>query len=58
MILYLISPKITIGSKIMRIKKCNNGLFEVTLKGIEQPFYAESYNKALEIAWRIRGGRA
>ncbi len=42
----------------MRIKKCNNGLFEVTLKGIEQPFYAESYNKALEIAWRIRGGRA
>ncbi len=39
----------------MRIKKCNNGLFEVTLKGNEQPFYVKSYNEALEIAFRIGG---
>lgn len=39
----------------MRIKKCNNELFEVTLKGIEQPFYVGSFNEALEIAFRIGG---
>ena len=40
----------------MRIKKCNNKLFEVTLKGIEKPFYVKSYNEALEIAFKV-GGR-
>ena len=39
----------------MRIRKYNNELFEVTLKGIEQPFYVRSYNEALEIAFRIGG---
>lgn len=39
----------------MRIKKCNNGLFEVTLKGIEWSFYVKSYNEALEIAFKVGG---
>lgn len=39
----------------MRIKKCSNELFEVTLKGIEHPFYVKSYSEALEIAFRVGG---
>lgn len=39
----------------MRIKKCSNGLFMVTLKGIKETFYVKSYNEALEIAFRVGG---
>ena len=39
----------------MRIRRCDNEFIEVTLKGIEQPFYVRSYNEALEIAFRIGG---
>lgn len=44
-----------LGGTIMRIRKCNNGLFEVTSKGIERPFYVKNYNEALEIAFKVGG---
>lgn len=39
----------------MRIRRCNNELFEVTLKGVEKPFYVKNYNEALEIAFKVGG---
>lgn len=41
----------------MRIKRCENGLFKVVLKGISEPFYVESYNLALEIAFKVGGAK-
>ncbi|MFV0579003.1 MAG: hypothetical protein ACK5NU_10100 [Fusobacterium ulcerans] len=39
----------------MRITKCSNGLFKVTLKGIEKIFYVKSHHEALEIAFNLGG---
>ena len=41
----------------MEIIKCDNGLFKVILKSISQPFYVESYNLAIEIAWKLGGNK-
>lgn len=39
----------------MRVVKCENGLFKVFLKTVSTPFYVESYDVALEIAFKVGG---
>lgn len=39
----------------MRIQKCDNGFFKVTLKGISEPIYVTSEKVAMEIAWKLGG---
>lgn len=41
----------------MRIVRDENGLFKVVLKGISKPFYGESYDLALEIAFKVGGAK-
>ncbi len=41
----------------MRVVKCGNGMYQVTLKGISKPFFVESYDLALEIAFRLGGAK-
>lgn len=41
----------------MRIQKCENGFFKVTVKGISEPFYVVSEEVAMEIAWKLGGGK-
>lgn len=39
----------------MEIIEQKNGLFKVIVKGISQPFYTESREVAIEIAWKLGG---
>ncbi len=39
----------------MRMKKMNYGFWECSFKGIV--FYVKNTNQAIEIAWRMSGGR-
>lgn len=39
----------------MHIVKQENGLYKVTLKGVECPFYVENYNDALQIIFKLGG---
>ncbi len=41
----------------MQIQMCENGFFKVTVKGISEPFYVTSEEVAIEIAWKLGGGR-
>lgn len=41
----------------MKISKCSNGLFKVSLKGISQPFYDKNEKLALEIAFKLGGAK-
>ncbi len=41
----------------MRIQMCENGFFKVTIKGISEPFYVASEEVAMEIAWKLGGGK-
>ena len=41
----------------MRIQKCENGFFKVTVKGISESFYVVSEEVAMEIAWKLGGGK-
>ncbi|CAL7869447.1 hypothetical protein [Fusobacterium necrophorum] len=39
----------------MKMQKCKNGLWKCTFKNLE--FYTSTMSGAIEIAWRMSGGR-
>ena len=41
----------------MQIQKCENGLCKVSLKNVSEPFYVTSEKIAIEIAWKLGGGK-
>lgn len=40
----------------MKLKKCENG-FLVQITGLKSTFVVNSWSEALEIAWKLGGGR-